>query len=217
MRGVGAAPVTHLEANSDPESRSWPNLALITGGLLMVPMWVRFTTLHGPTSYNEDGQWLGQGAIFWGGMMGFASLLIVIGTYGSRALLEAGGRSARIGFWLALVGLGIPALVDIAIRAAVPPLLMPLAATGLVVLAAAHRHDPALPITCRVALLVMGLLLSAAFLMNLVPQETLDRFHWYRLYGLLSNVLFGLGWVVFGASLTRKQRASRGQEQATVA
>ena len=36
-------------------------------------MWVRFTTLHGPTSYNEDGQWLGQGAIFWGGMMGFAA------------------------------------------------------------------------------------------------------------------------------------------------
>ena len=208
--------MTDREVQSVSDPRSWPNLLLVVGGLLMVPLWVRFTTLHGPTSYNEDGRWFGQSAIFWGGMMGFASLLIVIGVYGHRALLEAGGRSARIGFWLALVGLGIPALADIAIRAAVPPFLMPVAATGLIVLAAAHRHDPTLPITCRVALLVVGLLLSVAFLMNLVPLETLDRFQWYRLYGLLSNVLFGLGWVVFGARLTWKQRA-RGQEQATVA
>lgn len=62
----------------------------------------------------------------------------------------------------------------------------------------------------------MGILLGAAVSMNAVPLETLDRFQWYRLYGLLSNVLFGLGWVVFGARLTWKQRA-RGQGQATVA
>ncbi|WP_411278338.1 hypothetical protein [Gaiella sp.] len=188
-------------------------MTLIVGGLLMVPMWVRFTTLHGPTSFNENRHWLGGSSIFWGGMMGFASLLIVIGVYGHRALLEAGGRSARIGFWLVLAGLGIPALADIALRAAVPPFLMPLAATGLILLAAAHRHDPALPMTCRVALLITGLLLSAAFLMNLVPLETLDRFQWYRLYGILSNVLFGLGWVVFGASLAWKQQAVRSQER----
>ena len=147
----------------DEQPRRWPNVALIAGGLLMTPMWVRFTTLHGPTSFNEDGQWLGQSAIFWGGMMGFASLLIVIGLYGHRALLEVGGRSARIGFWLVMIGLGVPALADIALRAAVPPFLMPLAATGMILLAAVHRHDPTLPITCRVALLVMGLLLQWPF------------------------------------------------------
>ncbi len=135
-----------MNDSSVSESRSWPNLALIAGGLLMVPMWVRFTTLHGPTSFNEDGHWLGQGAIFWGGMMGLASLLIVIGVYGHRALL-----------------------------------------------------------------------VSAAFLMNAIPQETLDRFQWYRLYGILSNVLFGLGWVVFGASLARKQRTARDETKATAA
>ena len=199
----------------DERPRSWPNLALIVGGLLMTPMWVRFTTLHGPTSFNEDGHWLGQSAIFWGGMMGFASLLIVIGIYGHRALLEAGGRRARVGFWLALIGLGVPAVADIVFRAAVPPLLMPLAAVGLVLLGAAHRHDPALPTTCRVALLVTGLLLSAAFLMNLVPQETLDRFEWYRLYGILSNVLFGLGWVVFGVSIARHPVAEPSPRAAT--
>jgi len=192
----------------DEQPRLWPNLALIAGGLLMVPMWVRYTTLHGPTSFDERGHWLGQDEAFWGGMMAPAMLLIVLGLYVHRTLLkERGGRVARIGYWLTMIGLGLPAAVDLAARNVVPPFLMPLAAIGLILLAAAHRHDPALPITCRVALLVMGLLLSAAFLMNLVPLETLDRFQWYRLYGLLSNVLFGLGWVVFGASLARHPAA----------
>ena len=42
----------------------------------MVPMWVRYTTLHGPTSFDEDGHWLGQGPGFWGSMMAPAMLLI---------------------------------------------------------------------------------------------------------------------------------------------
>ena len=197
-----------MSGRLDEQPRLWPNLALIAGGLLMVPMWVRYTTLHGPTSFDERGHWLGQDEAFWGGMMAPAMLLIVLGLYVHRTLLkERGGRVARIGYWLTMIGLGLPAAVDLAARNVVPPFLMPLAAIGLILLAAAHRHDPALPITCRVALLVMGLLLSAAFLMNLVPLETLDRFQWYRLYGLLSNVLFGLGWVVFGASLARHPAA----------
>jgi hypothetical protein len=174
----------------------------------MVPMWVRYTTLHGPTSFDERGRWLGQDEAFWGGMMAPAMLLIVLGLCGHRTLLkERGGRIARIGYWLTIIGLGLPAAVDLAARNVVPPFLMPLAAIGLILLAAAHRHDPSLPITCRVALLTMGLLLSAAFSMNAVPLETLDRFQWYRLYGILSNALFGLGWVVFGASLARRPRA----------
>ena len=198
-----------VSSRSDEHPRSWPNLALIAGGLLMTPMWMRYTTLHGPTSFDEDGHWLGQGPGFWGSMMAPTMLLIVLGLYGHRTLLaENGGRSARIGYQLTMIGLGVPAVLDLTIREVVPPFLMPLAAAGLVLLAASHRHDPALPTTCRVALLIMGLLLSAAFLMNLVPQETLDRFQWYRLYGILSNVLFGLGWVVFGVSLARHARVA---------
>ena len=182
----------------------------------MVPMWVRYTTLHGPTSFDERGHWLGQDEAFWGGMMAPAMLLIVLGIHGHRTLLKGrGGRSARIGYWLTMIGLGLPAAVDLAARNVVPPFLMPLAAAGLLFLAVAHRHDPALPITCRVALLAMGLLLSAAFLMNAVPLETLDRFQWYRLYGILSNALFGLGWVVFGASLARKPRTELAPSTAT--
>ena len=47
----------------------------------MIPMWVRYTTLHGPTSFDEDGHWLGQGPGFWGSMMATAMLLIVLGLY----------------------------------------------------------------------------------------------------------------------------------------
>jgi hypothetical protein len=198
-----------VSSRSDEHPRSWPNLALIVGGLLMVPMWVRYTTLHGPTSFDEDGHWLGQGPGFWGSMMAPAMLLIVLGLYGHRTLLAGnGGRSARIGYQLTMIGLGVPAVLDLTIREVVPPFLMPLAAIGLILLAAAHRHDPTLPTTCRVALLALGLLLSAAFAMNLIPLETLDTFQWYRLYGILSNVLFGLGWVVFGVSLARRPAAA---------
>ena len=195
-----------MSDRSYEQPRSWPNLALIAGGLLMIPMWVRYTTLHGPTSFDERGHWLGQDEAFWGGMMAPAMLLIVLGIYGHRTLLkQCGGRIARIGYWLTMIGLSVPTAVDLAARNVVPPFLMPLAAIGLLFLAAAHRHDPFLPTTCRVALVVMGTLLSAAFLMNAIPLETLDRFQWYRLYGILSNVLFGLGWVVFGASLARNR------------
>ena len=76
----------------------------------MVLMWVRFTTLHGPTSFNENGHWLGGSSIFWGGMIGFASLLIVLGLYGHRTLLVGlGGRSTQSGYWLTVIGLGATA------------------------------------------------------------------------------------------------------------
>ena len=195
---------------------SWPNLALVAGGLLMIPMWVRYTTLHGPTSVDEGGHWLGQGPGFWGSMMAPTSLLIVLGLYGHRTLLaRREGRLARIGYWLTMIGLGVPAVADLASREVIPPLLMPLTAIGLILLAAAHRHDRSLPTTCLVALLAMGVLLSAAFLMNLVPLETLDTFQWYRLYGVLSNALFGLGWVVFGARLARRPAAELTPSTAT--
>jgi len=32
----------------------WPGLALIAGGVIHVALWPIFTTLHGPTSFNED-------------------------------------------------------------------------------------------------------------------------------------------------------------------
>lgn len=59
--------------------------------------------------------------------------------------------------------------------------------------------------------------MSGAFLMNVIPLETLDTFQWYRLYGILSNALFGLGWVVFGAMLARRPAAELTSSTATEA
>ncbi len=100
-----------MNGRSVPPPPSWPNLALIAGGLLMVPMWARYTTLHGPTSVGEGGHWLGQGPGFWGSMMAPATLLIVLGLYGNRTVLAGrGGRLAGIGYGLWAMGYGLWAM-----------------------------------------------------------------------------------------------------------
>ncbi len=50
--------------------------------------------------------------------------------------------------------------------------------------------------------------------MDAIPQETLDRYQWYRLCGFLSNGLFGLGWSVFGVSLGVRQRDAWSRREA---
>jgi hypothetical protein len=207
-----------MSDNSVSESRSWPNLAMIAGGMLMVPMWVRYTTLHGPTTLDEGGHWLGQGPGFWGSMMeGPAGLLIALGLAGSYPLLTGNaGRTARVGFVLAMIGAAIPPVVDLALREVIPPLLAPLFGVGLILIAMANRANSALT---RFSLLVLaglgGALLSSFLWALLVRPDLTDRIDGYRIYGVVANALFGLGWVVFGASLAWKQRAEWGQGQAT--
>jgi hypothetical protein len=210
--------VSNLEASSESPPRSWPNLVLIAGGMLMVPMWVRYTTLHGPTSFDEGGHWLGQGPGFWGSMMeGPAGLLIALGLAGSYPLLTGNaGRTARLGFMLAMIGVIIPPVVDLALREVIPPLLAPLFGVGLILMAVARRASSALT---RFSLLVLaglgGVLLSSFLWALLVRPDLTDRINGYRIYGVVANALFGLGWVVFGASLACTQRAARGQREAT--
>jgi len=180
-------------------------VVIAVGGLLMALLWIRFITLHGPTSFNEDGRWLGQDPLFWGAMMSAPpSLLIALGLWGHRALLtRRAGRAARIGYALVLVGLVVPALVDLALVALGPPLLTPVLAIGLLLLGAHHRRNPALPRTARVILPGLGLLLLAAVVFVIaVPMETSDRIDGYRLFGLAAHLAFGVGWIVFAAGLT---------------
>ncbi|MBA3348349.1 MAG: hypothetical protein H0T13_07285 [Actinobacteria bacterium] len=189
--------------------RGWANVLIAVGGLLMALLWIRFITLHGPTSFNEDGRWLGQDPLFWGAMMSAPpSLLIALGLWGHRALLtRRAGRAARIGYALVLVGLVVPALVDLALVALGPPLLLPLVAVGLLLLGVHHRRNPALPGTARVVLPGLGLLLLAAFgFMIGVPPATFDRIDGYRLFGLAAHLAFGFGWITFAASLARASR-----------
>ena len=56
-----------------------------------------------------------------------------------RLLTDAGGRKARVGFVLAMIGLVIPTVVNLAFQGQVPPLLAPLFAAGLILIAAGNR------------------------------------------------------------------------------
>jgi hypothetical protein len=107
--------------------RRWPAVLIIFGGTLMAVLFLVYTRLHGATSVYEQGRWLSIEGQVWGGLMnGVPSLLIAIGVIGARTPLTAhAGRPVRVGYLLVLIALALPALVDLAIRALSPPLLIP--------------------------------------------------------------------------------------------
>lgn len=185
----------------------WAGLALVAGGLIHVALWPIFTNLHGPTSFNRDDELLGGDALLWGALMeGPSGLLIAAGLAGAYPLLVAqGGRMARIGFWMAVVGLVVPSVASILIRGAVPPLLAPVVGVGLFLMAYANRAVPSVSSLQRVLLGVVGGAQIFAFLWALaVRPDLIDRIDGYRIYGLVANVLFGLGWIVLGVSLVAR-------------
>lgn len=198
-----------MENNNNSTASKLPSLAMILGGVLMAALWPLYITLHGPTSYDQDGSFLGGGVLFWGMMMNApASMLFSLGLAGHyRLLTKDAGRMAKIGMVLALIGLVIPALVDFATVAIGPPLLMPLTIIGLILLAAANRRNPALPQVARRILLGLGILLGLAFPLFLIPLEIFDQFDGYRIYGSLAHLLFGIGWVWLGATLMKMNQA----------
>lgn len=184
-----------------------PGLLLVIGGAIMALLWPLFTSLHGPTSYNEDRHFLGRDPLFWGAMTeGVPSLLIAAGLMLlSPFLWDGAGRAARIGYVLLLVSLVIPGVLDLAILATVPPLLYPLEAAGLMLLAWASR---VLRGWARVVLTVMGALLLSTMWSVFVPRETWDAVNGYRIDGFVANVLVGLGWAAVGASLLPRATVS---------
>ena len=187
----------------------WPSTAFILGGVLMAVLWPLYITLHGPTSYDQDGRFLGGGPLFWGMMMSApASTLYSLGLVGYyRLLTKDGGRMARIGTVLALIGLVIPAIVDFVMVAIGPPLLMPLTIIGLILVAIANRKNPALPKIAQWTLLVLGILWLLAFPMFLIPQNVFNQIECYRIYGILAHLLLGAGWFVLGISLRKIKQA----------
>ncbi|HEX4745823.1 MAG TPA: hypothetical protein VFU99_02975 [Gaiellaceae bacterium] len=187
----------------------WAALAMIAGGLVQVGLWPIFTRLHGPTSFNEDKELLGGEAQLWGALMeGPSSLLIAAGLAGAYSLLVApAGRAGRIGFWMALAGLVIPAVFSLAIRETVPPLLTPVLGTGLVVMAYSSRGVATMSVLQRFLLAALGTTQLFAFLWTLaVRPDLMDRIDGYRIYGVVANVLFGVGWIVLGLSLVALAR-----------
>lgn len=187
----------------------WPSLAMIAAGALNIALWPIYTTLHGPGSVNQGGELLGMDALFWGSMMeGPSGLLIALGLAGSYSRLTGGGgRMARVGYVLTMIGVLIPALINVAILAVMPPLLAPVFGAGLILIALANRRSPSLTRFSQLLLWGLGTVLLWSFLWLLsVRPHMLDEIYGYRIYGAVANVLFGVGWILFGLSLATRPR-----------
>ena len=183
---------------------------MIIGGLLMAFLWPLYISLHGPTSFSLNGHFLGQGPEFWGSIMeGPASLLIALGLLGNYSLLAGhSDRKARIGFVLTMIGLVVTGVADLAILAIVPPFLSPLVAIGLILIALSHRKDPSFQKSALYALWGMSVLLLFSFFWTLLlPLDVFDQINGYIVFGITANLLFGVGWIVFGVSLWRREQA----------
>lgn len=173
----------------------------------MAGLWLVFTSVHGPTSYNVDHAVLGFPMLFWGMLLGgIPNLLIGAALILVAPLLTSGGRMARIGFALTLFGLIVPAIFDLIVfRALGPPLLLPFAAVGLLLLGVGSRHNTRLSGMSRRVLVLIGVLLTVAFAVALVPNALADTVGDYRIYGALAHLATGFGWVLVGAGIIRSR------------
>jgi hypothetical protein len=203
-----------------PRPSWWAAVALVVGGAWLVVVWPVFTSLHGPTSVDEGGELFGGGVLFWGSLMeGPSGALIAVGLAGSYRLLTGdGGRTAAVGFALAMFGLVIPTTVNLAFQGQVPPVLAPVFGAGLILIAAGNRSGSWLTRFDRRLLLGQGGILIYSFLWFLaVRPDVLDRIDGYRIYGAVADVLFGVGWILLGASLIAHRRDVEAGEPAAAA
>jgi hypothetical protein len=182
---------------------------LILGGLAAVPLWLVFTNVHGPTSFNENHVTLGLDMHAWGLLLGvIPNVLVAAGLWLARPVVVLGGGPlTRLGYGLALAGVLASAVLDLLWRALGPPLLMPLIAAGLLILALAPRRDGGSMTPIRGTLLFLGLLLAVAFLWALTPLDVFDSVGGYRIYGAMAHLLAGLAWAVVGLLVLRPDPA----------
>ena len=177
------------------------------GGLAAVPLWLVFTNVHGPASFNENHVTLGLDMHAWGLLLGvIPNVLVAAGLWlGRPEVVLGGGPVARLGYGLVLAGLLASAVLDLLIwRALGPPLFVPLIAAGLLILALAPRRDGGSMTPIRGTLLFLGVLLAVAFLWALTPLDVFDRVGGYRIYGAMAHLLGGLAWAVVGFLVLRR-------------
>lgn len=180
----------------------WASRALVLGGLLMAGLWLVYTRVHGPTSYDETNALAGRSTLFWGMLLGGPPpLLVALGLGLERGRLTAGlGRRARIGHALTVFGLAVAASIDLIIGALGPPFFGPVVGLGLLLLAAGRLSGAAPPRTATNLLLALGLLQWAAFAAALIPNAVADEWGGYRVYGVLAHLLPGLLWAALGVT-----------------
>jgi protein-S-isoprenylcysteine O-methyltransferase Ste14 len=178
---------------------------LITGGLLGAALWLVFTTSHGPTSFNENRSVLGGSMLFWGMLLGgIPNLLVAVGLVLLVLRRQlATGRWARVGFVLTLVGLVVPALIDLSIQGLGAPFFLPVQAIGLILLGLGCRSNPRVSRPSRLLLVSIGALLAIAFAWALLPSSFTDPLGGYRIYGVLAHLGAGIGWALLGISVWR--------------
>ena len=194
-----------MSPDETPARVGWASAVLVMGGLLSAALWLVFTTVHGPTSFNEDHAVLGGSMLFWGMLLGgIPNLLIATGlVLLAPRLVPAPGRVARVGYVLLLIGLIVPALIDLSIQALGAPFLLPVAAIGLALLAVGTRRNPRVSRPSRLLLLLIGALLASAFAWAMLPGTLMDPIGGYRIYGVLAHLGAGICWVLFGVSVLR--------------
>lgn len=178
---------------------------LVVGGLVAVPLWLVFTSVHGPTSFNENNITLGRDMHFWGLLLGVVPNAFVAGGLwlGRSVLLHGGRRAARIGFGLVLLALLASASLDLVSGSLGPPIFLPLLAAGLIIVALAPRDPSGSRRRVLGSLFALGVLLAIAFAWALLPLGVSDRIGGYRIFGFMAHLLGGVGWAVVGYLIAR--------------
>jgi hypothetical protein len=200
-----------MRNDRDTRAVRWASLAFIASGLLMAALWLIYTNVHGPTSYDETHPVLGRSTLFWGMLLSaLPNLLAVLGLVFLYPLLAQGARRmAKAGYALSLAGLLIPAVIDLIISALGPPFFVPVLGVGMILLAVGSRDNTRILPQSVSLILIIGIFQLIAFALALIPNDVSDQFLGYRIYGTFAHFLSGLGWAAFGWTLRNKKAAAR--------
>jgi hypothetical protein len=191
---------------NDSQPARWAGLLFAAGGSLMILLWIIFTTVHGPTSFDRTDVVLGRSTLFWGRWLGsLPNLLLALGWIALyHWLAKPGGRMARIGYLFTLTGLLLPAGLDALVwKSLGPPFFVPLVGLGLILVAIGNRANPMINRRYLTLVGILGALQLLAFVWALFPMALSDRIYGYRIYGFLAHFTFGLGWILLGILMQR--------------
>ena len=168
----------------------------------MAALWLVFTQLHGPTSYNEGHRLWGRDMHFWGMLLGvIPNSLIAAGLISLRRGLATPSKLAAIGHGMVCGALIVAAVLDLAVQAINAPFLLPVQAIGVLMLAAGLTCRPAnRPLS--ITFTVLGGLLGMGMIVAVFPQDFSDSVGGYRIFGILTYFLPGLVWSLVGFLLS---------------
>jgi hypothetical protein len=171
----------------------------------MVVLWIIYTIVHGPTSFDQTRIVLGRSTLFWGSLLSIPpGLLITLGLIilypfmASRVV-----PIKRIGYVLTLISLVIPACLDLFVWGGLgPPFFVPLLGAGLILFALGDRNNQRIQ-GHSLPMLIIGTSQIIAFGLALIPLTLSDQIDGYRIYGIFAHLLPGIGWIMIGASLLK--------------